>query len=421
MHLKKRTTCRVCGSKELTPCIDLGYQNLQGSFVTETQKPSTRKIPTALVRCDPNKDENACGLVQLSHTVPPEMLYSDYWYRSGTNHTMRNHLKEIADEVRQMFVTDNAHKILDIGSNDGTLLGYFPDSWIRVGVEPSNASMFAQFNEKINIVKDTFPSLKLETKYPEMHFDVITSIAMFYDLEDPVYFAHSVQRMLSPDGIWVVEMSYLPDMLSMNSFDTICHEHLEYYSLATLEYIVKRAGMRICRVQRNSINGGSIRCWVVNRFNDLSKDEWKAEIDQLRKSEFDLCLDTSKPYEEFHARICKVRDQLTRFIVSALKNGEEIHVYGASTKGNTLLQWCGLDNKHITRAADRNPNKHGAYTLGTNIMIISEEESRAMRPDWYLVLPWHFREEILMRENETIMKGTGMIFPLPEFKAIKVS
>lgn len=419
MHLKRITQCRVCGSKALTPSIDLGLQYLQGSFVTETQKPPLRRIPTCLVRCDPDKDQDACGLLQLEYSVPTSMLYSDYWYRSGTNATMTNHLKEIADEAREMFATDNRHSILDIGSNDNTLLNQFPDTWIRVGVEPSNASMFAKFNEKLNIINDTFPSPKLTKAYPKMPFDVITSIAMFYDLESPIKFAHYVNAMLSETGVWIVEMSYLPDMLATNSFDTICHEHLEYYSFAVLEYIFKEVGMRCCRVQRNKINGGSIRCWVVKSHNDLATDEWNREMAQLRKSEFDLCLDTCEPYEAFGCRIVKIRDQIRNHVQKAMAKGERIHVLGASTKGNTLLQWCGLDSRHIQAAADRNPEKDGAFTLGTGIPIISEEKSRAMKPDWYLVLPWHFKEEIMERERAAYEAGTGFIFPLPEFKAVR--
>lgn len=419
MHLKKRTTCRVCGSSSLTDAIDLGCQHLQGSFVSDKVKPPTRRIPCKLVRCDPQLDENACGLLQLSHTVPPEILYSDYWYRSGTNKTMTDHLTGIADEAASMMSKEATPRVLDIGSNDGTLLKAFPENWIRVGVEPSNAAMFCDFNKGLNIIRDTFPSEQIPKKYPELNFSVITSIAMFYDLENPVTFAVSVQRMLAPNGIWILEMSYLPDMLATNSFDTICHEHLEYYSLAVLEYIFKSAGLRVFRVQRNKINGGSLRCYVCHKYNDLGKDDWNAEIAAMRKAEFDLKLDTNTPYEEFYERIKKVREKLVRFLSDSKRGYQKIHVYGASTKGNTLLQWCGIDNRVIDFAADRNPEKHGCKTLGTDIPIISEAESRALRPDWYLVLPWHFQEEFMEREKETLASGIGMIFPLPEFKAYK--
>lgn len=419
MHLTYRKTCRVCGSRSLTPCINLGFHSLQGSFVTETIKPPVRKVPCELVRCNPELDENACGLLQLAHTVPPEILYSDYWYRSHTNQTMRDHLKGIADTAIDMIKNPQTPAVLDIGCNDATLLSSFPESWIRVGVEPSKVDMFQQFNDKVNVIRDRYPSDKLRQKYPELKFHVISSIAMFYDLEDPVAFAKSVKSQLRDDGLWVIEVSYMPQMLEMNSFDTICHEHLEYYSLSVLETIFKKADLRLLRIQLNSINGGSIRCWVCHRLANFTNDDWDAEIQKARQKEFDLRLDQDAPYIQFNHRIHKVREDLVTLVRRIKGLGQTIHVYGASTKGNTLLQWCDLDSNLISFAADRNPQKHGARTLGTNIPIISEEESRRMRPDWYLVLPWHFKGEFIAREREALQAGIGMIFPLPEVKAIK--
>lgn len=240
MHLIHRKTCRVCGSHALTKVIDLGEQFLQGSFVKPGKEmPPLRKIPTALLRCDSTKDERACGLLQMEHTVPPEILYSAYWYRSGTNNTMRNHLKAIVRQATLIFPGDKA-RVLDIGCNDGTLLSYYPETFERYGVDPSDVSQEIKGN--FIIVQDIFPSDELLAQLDNKQLDIITSIAMFYDLEDPIAFTQGIKNTLSPRGIWIFEMSYMPSMLKMTSYDTICHEHLEYYSLAVIEYVLKQAG-----------------------------------------------------------------------------------------------------------------------------------------------------------------------------------
>jgi SAM-dependent methyltransferase len=413
-----RTTCRVCGSSALVPVIDLGDQYLQGSFVKPGKEmPPMRKIPTRLVRCDLMKDENACGLLQMEHTVPPEVLYSAYWYRSGTNNTMRQHLKGIAEEAASLSGKPAA-RVLDIGCNDGTLLRFYPDQFQRFGVDPSDVAQEIQGD--IEVVQDIFPSEELLERAQGKKFDIVTSIAMFYDLESPIAFTEGIKKVLDPQGLWIFEMSYMPTMLRMTSYDTICHEHLEYYSLAVIEYVLKRAGMKVFNVSQNSINGGSLRCYATHIDNFVYKDDrWAQNIKAMRQEEFDLELDTDKPYKHFQDRVNIHKEELTSLLRKLKKDGRRIHIYGASTKGNTILQWCGIDNRIIDFAAERNPDKYGAYTLGTDIPIISEADSRAMNPDYYLVLPWHFKEEFIEREREMLKKGTGFIFPLPTVEVIK--
>ena len=417
MHVSYRTTCRACGSAALTRAIDLGEQTIQGAFSRPgAPPPPQRKIPLSLVRCDPTRDENACGLLQTTHTVPPEILYSVYWYRSGTNQTMRDHLSGIAAEGAELAATKDA-RVLDIGCNDGTLLGAYPKTFDRFGIDPSNA--IEGLAADVKGIKDSFPSEELVHAMGSRKFDVITSIAMFYDLERPVSFVESIRDLLAPNGVWIFEMSYMPSMLTTRSYDTICHEHLEYYSLAVLEYILARAGMKIFRATLNDSNGGSIRCYATHKSNfAVRSGRFRETLEALRREEFDLSLDTDKPYREFQAAAEGHRDELTRLIKELKRSGKRIHIYGASTKGNTILQFCGLDSSVIDFAADRNPDKHGARTVSTDIPIISEEESRAMKPDYYLVLPWHFRTEFLEREKATIAAGTGMIFPLPQVEII---
>ena len=420
MHLTYRKTCRICGSKALKEVIHLGDHHLQGSFIKPgKEEPPLRKIPCQLMRCDPTQDESACGLLQAPVTVPTDILYSAYWYRSGTNSTMTNHLREITETAQKLVSKKNA-KVLDIGCNDGTLLSFYPDTFKKFGVDPSDVAQ--EIDKSVTVVQDIFPSEEFNsvTKDGE-RMDIITSIAMFYDLENPVHFVDGIKDKLDKDGVWIVEMSYMPSMLEMNSYDTICHEHLEYYSFSVLENLMKRADLKVFKVDFNNINGGSIRCYVThNRNFKFKTSENQATLAAVRQKEFELKLDTDIPYKNFQDRIDKHSKELYDLIKELKNKGKSIHIYGASTKGNTILQWCNLDNSLIDYAADRNPDKDGAFTIGSNIPIISEKKSRAMNPDYYLVLPWHFREEFIERESDFLQNGGAFIFPLPEIEIYKL-
>jgi SAM-dependent methyltransferase len=349
MHLTFRKSCRVCGSTALTQVINLGEQHLQGSFVKPGKEmPPLRKIPLSLVRCDPAKDEKACGLLQMEHTVPPEVLYSTYWYRSGTNNTMKNHLRGIVEEAVSIL-KESSGSVLDIGCNDGTLLGFYPQGFKKYGVDPSDIAQ--EIDKKaVTVVQDIFPSDELLNCLQEEKIDIITSIAMFYDLEDPVAFARSIKNILAPEGIWIFEMSYMPLMLKMTSYDTICHEHLEFYSLAVIEYILKKSGMKVFDVTLNDINSGSLRCYATHITNFRYKNEqFLKNVQAMHRDEFDLELDTDKPYRNFQDRVNIHRDELSALLKKLKAEGKKIHIYGASTKGNTILQWCGIDNYRMRR------------------------------------------------------------------------
>lgn len=418
MHLIFRKSCRVCGSTALTPIINLGDQYLQGSFVKPGKEmPPMRKIPLSLVRCDPTKDEKACGLLQMEHTVPPEVLYAAYWYRSGTNNTMKNHLKGIVKEAVSIL-NKSSGSVLDIGCNDGTLFGFYPEGFQKYGIDLSDVTKEID-KQEVTVIQDIFPSDELLECLQERKMDIITSIAMFYDLEDPIAFAKGIKNILAPEGIWIFEMSYMPMMLKMTSYDTICHEHLEFYSLAVIEYILKKSDMKVFNVMLNDINGGSLRCYATHITNfKYKKEEHLRNIRAMHQAELDLELDTDKPYKNFQDRINVHRDELITLLKKLKMEGKKIHIYGASTKGNTILQWCGIDNRIIDYAAERNPDKYGAHTLGTDIPIISEAESREMNPDYYLVLPWHFKDEFIKREREILERGTRLIFPLPKIEIV---
>jgi SAM-dependent methyltransferase len=329
---------------------------------------------------------------------------------------MRDHLREIAAEAAAMVGKPDA-RVLDIGCNDGTLLNAYPPQFVKYGIDPSDVAR--EVGGGITVVHDLFPSEELSHLTEGRPFHIITSIAMFYDLEDPVGFVRQIKRHLAPNGLWVFEMSYMPLMLKMNSYDTICHEHLEYYSLAVIEHILGKCEMKLVKVGLNDINGGSIRCYATHIDNfAFKRHENSVEIRRLRREEFEMGLDNAKPYQGFQDRVNAHKKELAALLKNLRRRGKRIHIYGASTKGNTILQFCGIDKSIIEYAADRSPFKHGARTIGTDIPIISEEESRAMRPDYYLVLPWHFKKEFLEREREQITRGVKMIFPLPTIEII---
>ena len=414
MKIKAVSECRVCGNKKLTKVIDLGKQFLQGSFIKPGKElPPTERIECTLLWCNQELNSEACGLLQMEHSVPPEILYDAYWYRSGTNNTMRNHLKEIANTASEMVGKESAY-VLDIGCNDGTLLLNYPEGFEKYGCDPSDV---AQEVKHAKVVQDIFPSEALNMLIEGKKMDIITSIAMFYDLENPIDFVKNINNNLQEDGLWIFEMSYMPTMLELDSYDTICHEHLEYYSLEVLNYICNKGGMKICKISFNDINGGSIRCYATkmnnNKFDSLEDNKL---IHEVLLSEKSKNLNTLKPYLDFQNRIEKLKLELNTLLKNLKSEGKRIHIYGASTKGNTILQWCDIDKNLIDYAAERNPDKYGAMTLGTEIPIISEAESRAMQPDYYLVLPWHFKEEFIQREQEAIKNGTKFIFPVPKIE-----
>jgi SAM-dependent methyltransferase len=402
----RHDTCRICGSG-LAGILDFGSQYLQGSFVKPgLSDPPERLFPMELTRCT-GAD---CGLVQLRHTLAGHLLYGVYWYRSRINSTMREHLAWIANSAAELH-GGPPRRALDIGCNDGTLLECLSQCE-RWGVDPSSAA--EEVSGDIHVIRDFFPSTAPELR--DGSFDIITSIAMFYDADDPVEFARQVERLLAPGGIWVVEVAHLPQILESNAYDGICHEHLTYYSLSTLNRALSDAGLAVSRAVTNTINGGSVCCFVTRAGE--RPDLADGSVEKITRQEEEMGLGQPDVYAAFADRVRAHRESLRELLLGLRDQGSVVHVYGASTKGNTLLQFCGIDHALIPYAAERNPDKIGAHTLGTNIEILSEEESRRARPDFYLVLPWHFREEILARETAIRAAGCKMIFPLPRLELV---
>lgn len=417
MQISEIKKCRICGNDQFIPVIDLGNQALSGRF-PKKDEPDPPYAPLVLIKCDNSKNPDACGLVQLKHSVPPlEMYTCGYGYRSGLNKTMSDHLAGITRKVQAMVSLKKNDIVLDIGSNDGTLLkSYSADDIRRIGMDPGGEQYRKYYPDTIRLVSDFFYAANFTAAFPNEKAKIITSIAMFYDLEEPMEFVKNIRQILDKNGVWVLEQSYLPTMLARNSFDTICHEHLEYYAFHQIDWILRKNQLKAIGIEFNEINGGSFRVYVTHVDSTLTAD--RVALDKVIQDEQILQMETGLPYHEFCERIEKVRTDLNTLLREEKAKGKKIYVYGASTKGNVLLQYFNIDSSLITAAAERNAEKWGSRTPGTNIPIISEEEARKQKPDYFLPLPWHFRQEFIERESQFLKDGGKFIFPLPEVEII---
>lgn len=402
--------CRAGGGSHLVSVLDLGVQSLTGVFPSDVTQNVTAG-PLELVWC-PNS-----GLLQLKHSYNPSEMYGEnYGYRSGLNASMVRHLEAKVRHLRRIVELRPGDVVLDIGSNDATLLkAYVGENLVKVGIDPTGGKFKSYYTEEIRLVADFF-SAKNFSKVSSRLAKIVTSIAMFYDLEDPVDFARQVASVLDEGGIWHFEQSYMPSMLRTNSYDTICHEHLEYYTLGVLSGIMEKAGLKVIDVQMNAINGGSFAVTVAKASSPLRPNA--TMIGWLLEQERRMGLDTPRPFRDFEERVFRHREDLRRLIRSLVKDGKKVLGYGASTKGNVLLQFCGFSPEDIPAIAEVNPEKFGRVTPGTHIPIISEQEAKALHPDFFLVLPWHFKAGILEREKEFLLDGGKMIFPFPEIEIV---
>ncbi len=341
---------------------------------------------------------------------------------------MRKALADIANKGESLMHLQEGDSVLDVGCNDGTLLAaYETDGVYKIGFDP--AENLAVFSRKV-ADKQVIGFFESEAFYGDLELGkkrpkIVTSIAMFYDLEDPNRFVEDVKKVMHPDGLWVVQMSYLPSMLEQNELGNICHEHLEYYSFRSFEYLLKLHEFKVVDVELNDVNGGSFRAYVRNCSaaedvfgNAKYREDACERVRSLRQQEDRMALEEAVPYREFGFWVQRIKEDVLAFVKEQVGRGEKVYVYGASTKGNTMLQYFGLDCSLISAAAERNPDKWGKVTVGTRIPIVSEEEARAAKPDYFLVLPWHFLEEFRVREKSYLLSGGRFIVPIPHFTLI---
>jgi len=402
----KIKSCRSCKSKKLVKLYSLGNQYFTGIFPSNKHS----KIPRGnlgMLIC------NNCKLLQLDENFDSNEMYGDnYGYMSSLNKSMISHLYLKALNLKKKYDLKSKKSILDIGSNDGTFLAFFNKNFSLFGCDPT-IKKFGKFYRKDIIKIQNFFSSNL---FKNIKFDLITSISMFYDLPDPLKFAKEINSILKKDGVWHIELSYMPMMIKNRSYDTICHEHLEYYSLKSLKYLLTKAGLKITNLSFNQINGGSIEVDVVKKSSKYK--ECKDLINWVLESEHVNQYNEIKKHKSFYNECLNHKKLLKKLLVTLKKQNKKVVGYGASTKGNVLLQFCGINSKIINNIAEVNKYKFNRYTPGSKIKIVSEKSVRLKKPDYMLVLPWHFKDYIVKRERNFLKNGGKLIFPLPEIEIV---
>ena len=401
-------SCRLCKKNELKDVIELGSQYITSRFPVYGDF-STPKTDITLCLC------TSCELLQLKQSTNQCELYEhEYGYMSGISNTMRAHLKEYQEEmVSFSHNLKSGDTVIDIGSNDSTMLQLYPANIRRIGVDPTG-KQFAKYYGEVELLPTYFTRENVVEKFGDIKCKIISSISMFYDLPDPVQFAKDIYSLLDENGIWTCEQSYMPTMLERNSIDTICHEHLEYYALKQVQQIATEAGFKIFNVSFNECNGGSFRVYFA-KMESAEYTECTKTITQILEKERSMNLGNPETYFKFVEGCSAEVDKLKTIINAVNSNGEKVYIYGASTKGNCLLQFADIGESLIQYAVERNLNKVGKMT-NTGIEIISEETMRKNPPKFLLVLPWHFRDEIIKREDEYLEAGGQLIFPFPQLE-----
>lgn len=408
-HFKTIIQCRVCGGSDLRQVLDLGHQYIANAFHAPNDPP-TLSAPLCLIRCA------SCSAVQLAHAINTDLMYKTYWYRSGVNDTMRYHLKELVESIEKMamiphFLDLRAGDIaVDIGCNDGTMLQAYDKSIVKIGVDPSNITPVGCDV----FINDYFSAQRLKPYLSKRKAKVITSISMFYDLNDPKAFARDIHECLDDRGMWVVELSYLPFMLNTVSYDTICHEHVMFYRITTFNQVLDGTGLEVIDAEFNDVNGGSIRFYVSPVGCRKASTRYKEAL----KKEFAGNYDRHEPYDIFREKVSESESKMRDFLADCTMNNKKVYGYGASTKGQIIMQHCDISSKYMIAVAERNPKKFGLLTPGTNVPICSENEMRSNAPDYLIIFPWYFINEFKERETDLLKSGTKFVVPLPEFTVI---
>jgi len=397
----KISKCRLCSHKKLLKIHSFG--NLYVSnFVSKKDVNNGIKAPLNLVYC------KNCKLLQLQHSAPQEIMYKKfYWYRSGVTNTMKYALKDIFLKVKKMSLLKKGDTILDIGANDGTLLKYFKnDGYTTIGCEPAK-NLTNELKKNSNYVIDNFWNYKYLSNILNKHKlkkpKVITAIGMFYDLEDPSKFISDAANSLDENGVFIAQLMCLNSMIKKNDLGNICHEHLEFYSYPSLKFLFEKNGFKIMKIEENEINGESYRIFCKKNIKKSIAYREKTSLNDIKK---------------FIKRVKQNKKKCLSFLRKCKVDGKKVFIYGASTKGNTLLQYYGIDSKMISFASERSPEKWGKYTIGTGVEIISEEYARKLNPEYFFVMPYAFIKEFVTREKKWLKKGGKFILPFPNFKVL---
>ena len=415
---KNISKCRICGNSNLLDIFDLGNQSLSGTF-PKTKNEKVNAGPVKLVKCFKKNQlsVDVCGLVQLKQTFDLNTMYGmNYGYRSGLNKSMVNHLESKVSKILKLKILKPGDVVVDIGSNDATTLRFYPKKkYELIGIDPTGIKFSSYYPKYIKLIPEFFTFNSLKKIIGKKKAKIITSFAMFYDLEKPLEFVKEISQSLDDNGIWNFEQSYLPLMLKANSFDTICHEHLEFYYLKQIYWLLDKCDMKIVDVSLNDINGGSFSIIAAKKKSKIKIN--KKAIDKLLNYEKKLKLENIAIYKKFKKNVDLQGKKLLNFLKIKKKEGKKVFGLGASTKGNVLLQYYKINSKYLDCIGEVNQDKVGSYTPGSKIPMISENEALDKKPDYFLVLPWHFKKFFI---NSKKFSGQKLIFPLPSFKVVKV-
>ncbi len=403
----KITSCRMCGSTRLKNEIDLGHMAYTGIF-PESKDDRIKEESLKLVSC-----QNGCGLVQLEDIFNLEVMYGDnYGYRSGLNKSMVSHLRENIEYAKSRVELEENDLIIDIGSNDGTSLNFYDRNLYElVGIDPTAKKFKNYYRDDITVISKFFSENELRN-YTHKKAKIITSFSMFYDLPAPLEFSKEVNSIIADNGIWILEQSYLPSMIKALAFDTICHEHLEYYSLKSIIWMADNSNFVLTDFSLNDTNGGSFR--IELRKKSINYKNHSENVLKALKEE-ESFFEANDVFKKFKSDIDIEIKKLKKFIDNTKEKKQLVCALGASTKGNVLLQYLNLDQTDVACIGDVNPYKHGRFTPKTYIPIVSDEEMIKMNPDYAIVLPWHFKQNIIKNYSD---KNFKLVFPLPKFEII---
>ncbi len=403
--------CRICGNTRLISVMSLGNLALTGTF-PKTKDEDVTSGPVDLVKCD---EEFGCGLVQLLQSYNLSEMYGmNYGYRSGLNDSMVRHLRSKVEKVLSLGILEKGDLVIDVGSNDSTTLRAYPEGQYElVGIDPTGIKFKSYYPKEIRLIPDFFSAATVSRALNGRKAKVITSFSMFYDLEDPVAFASEVHKSLDPNGVWILEQSYLPAMLRTNSFDTICHEHLEFYALKQIMWICEKVSLKVLDVEFNPVNGGSFSITVARA--DSAHLPNARHIEKILAEEVVLGLSTSAAFDQFKYRVDEARIKLLDFLKQAKLEGKSVHGLGASTKGNVLLQYFNIGPDLLPIVGEINSDKFGSFTPGSKIPIRSEDEVLGMNADYLMVLPWHFKDFFISSKK---LSSRTLVFPLPQLEIV---
>ncbi|MFC4594666.1 class I SAM-dependent methyltransferase [Sphingobium tyrosinilyticum] len=407
------TRCRICGNSHLERVLDLGEQALTGVF-PRSREQKVGSGPLRLVKCVGDV-KSACGLLQLEHSYALSEMYGEnYGYRSGLNASMVAHLNSKVERISRQVSLEPGDLVIDIGSNDATTLKAYTQAGLQLaGVDPTGSKFREYYPPHVELIPEFFSAELIRARFGAQKAKVVTSFSMFYDLEAPMSFMAEVGEILADDGIWVFEQSYMPSMLATNSFDTVCHEHLEFYALRQIQWMAERTGLKIDDVEFNDVNGGSFSVTVRK---SLKEEPQNGLVTRILHDEAAAGLDGLAPFCAFEDRVERARETVSAFVADARAEGRSVAGLGASTKGNVLLQYCGFTAQDIFAVGEVNSDKFGSFTPGSLIPILSEQKLLEQSPDYLLVLPWHFRSFF---EQSPAFAGRTLVFPLPEFSIVE--